>query len=138
MVAQEIQPVLLGPIPERYKPIIELQREVYLAGLEYMTPGREFADMIDFVNNYGAARGMRTEILMHGRGCGDDGPLLTPNDRGDNARDVRIEKGNVWVWKPTATSADGKTSFSWGDCVLVTENGGQQLVPREIGMVSVS
>jgi len=137
MVAQEIQPILLGAIPERYKPVIELQRELYLAGLEYMTPGREFADMIDFVNGFGASRGMKTEILMHGRGYGDDGPLLTPNDRGENSRDVHIEKGNVWVWKPTATSADGKTSFSWGDCVLVTENGGVQLVEREIGMVTV-
>jgi Xaa-Pro dipeptidase len=137
MVAQEIQPVLLGPSPERYKPLIELQREVYFAGLEYMTPGREFADMIDFVNGYGAARGMKTEILMHGRGYGDDGPLLTPNDRGENSRDVRIEQGNVWVWKPTATSADGKTSFSWGDCVLVTDKGGTQLVAREPGMATV-
>ncbi len=137
MVAQEMQPVLLGPVPAHYQPVIELQREIYQAGLEYMTSGREFADMIDFVNGYGAKRGMKTDILMHGRGCGDDGPLLTPGDRGERSRDVRIEKGNVWVWKPTAFSADGETTFSWGGCVLVTERGGVPLVPREVGMVTV-
>jgi Xaa-Pro aminopeptidase len=137
MVAQEMQPILLGPIPEVYKPVIELQRELYYAGLDYMTPGREFGDMIDFVNGYGVRRGMKTSILMHGRGFGDDGPLLTPTDRGDSSRDVRVEKNNVWVWKPTATSADGKTSFSWGGCVLVTEHGGEPLAKREPGMISV-
>ncbi len=137
MVAQEMQPVLLGPLPEHYRPVIELQREVYQAGLAYMTPGREFADMIDFVNGYGARRGMKTEILMHGRGYGDDGPLLTPSDRGENSRDVRIEQGNVWVWKPTAFSADGRTSFSWGGCVEVTDRGGVPLVPRAVGMVTI-
>jgi Xaa-Pro aminopeptidase len=135
MVAQEMQPILVAsPVPERYKPVIDLQRQVFLDGLKYMTPGREFADMIDWTNGYGEKLGMKTDILMHGRGYGDDGPLLTPSDRGDNSRDVRIEKGNVWVWKPTAFSADGKTSFSWGGCVLVTENGGVPLVQREIGM----
>ena len=137
MVAQEMQPILLGPIPERYKPVIDLQREIHQAGLAYMTPGREFADMIDFVNGFGARRGMKTDILMHGRGYGDDGPLLTPSDRGENSRDVRIEKNNVWVWKPTAFSADGATTFSWGGCVLVTDQGGVPLVPREVGMVTI-
>lgn len=136
MVAQEMQPILLGAIPERYRGVIELQRELYYAGLEYMTPGREFGDMIDFVNGYGAKRGMKTSILMHGRGCGDDGPLLTPTDRGDSSRDVRVESNNVWVWKPTAVGSDG-TSFSWGGCVLVTDTGGAPLARREPGMVSV-
>jgi Xaa-Pro aminopeptidase len=137
LVAQEMQPILLGPVPEAHRPVIELQRELYQAGLEYMTPGREFGDMIDFVNGYGARRGMKTSILMHGRGYGDDGPLLTPTDRGDSSRDVRIEKNNVWVWKPTAMSADGNTSFSWGGCVLVTEHGGEPLVRREPGLISI-
>ena len=132
LIAQELQPVYLGPIPERLKPLIELQREVYEAGLAYMTPGREFADMIAYINGYGAKYGLKSEILMHGRGYGDDGPLLTPRDQGENSRDVRIEKNNVWVWKPLVYSADGGTQFTWGGCVVVTEKGGEQLVPREV------
>jgi Xaa-Pro dipeptidase len=131
MVAQEMQPMLLGLVPEPLKPVIELQRELFYAGLEYMTPGREFGDMIDYVNNYGKRKGMRTSILMHGRGYGDDGPVLTPHDTGEYSREVRVERHNVWVWKPTATSADGSESFSWGGCVRVTDQGGVQLVPRQ-------
>jgi hypothetical protein len=93
--------------------------------------------MIDHINGYGAKRGMKTEILMHGRGYGDDAPLLTPQDRGERSRDVRVENGNVWVWKPLAYDADGKTSFSWGGCVRVTEQGGVPLIQREVRMVTV-
>jgi Xaa-Pro aminopeptidase len=137
MVAQEMQPMFLGPIPEKQKPVIEVQRELYYAGLAYMTPGREFGDMIDYVNNYGSKHGMKSSILMHGRGYGDDGPLLTPRDLGENSRDVRVEKNNVWVWKPTVISGDGQESFSWGGCVMVTDKGGVQLVEREPELISI-
>jgi Xaa-Pro dipeptidase len=137
-MAQEDQPVLLGPIPDAWRPVIDLQREVFQAGLEYMTPGRSFEDMIDFVNGFGASRGMKTLILMHGRGVGDDGPLLTPRARGENIRDIRIEKGNAWVWKPYAMSSDERIQFVWGGDVIVGDHGGEVLFKRPHGMVSIT
>jgi len=74
---------------------------------------------------------------MHGRGYGDDGPLFTPQDRGERNREVRIERGNVFIWKPIAMSADEEIQFSWGGCVLVAEKGGEPLVRRTPGMVSI-
>ncbi|MPZ15581.1 MAG: M24 family metallopeptidase [Chloroflexi bacterium] len=137
LVAQEKQPILLGPIPERYKPVIDLQRNVFYAGMTYMTPGREFGDFIDYVNHFGDRKGMRTSITLHGRGYGDDAPLLTSRETGATMRDVRVERGNVWVWKPSAQSADGSASFSWGGCVLVTDTGGVQLVQRTPDLLSI-
>lgn len=136
-VSQEDQPILLGPIPEAWKPVIELQREVFYAGLEYMKPGTEFADLIDFVNGFGARRGMKTLILMHGRGYGDDGPLLTPRATGEQIRDIRVEQGNAWVWKPYAMTADERIQFVWGGDVVITERGGEVLFKRPHGMVSI-
>lgn len=139
LVAQELQPILLGPIPEEWKPVVELQREIYEGGLAVMKPGSSFADLIAFTNGLGERRGIKSLILMHGRGYGDDGPLLTPQDRTyERVRDVRMEKGNVFVWKPIAMSADERIQFSWGGCVLVTEKGGEQLVKRTPGMVSIT
>ena len=138
LIAQEVQPMYLGPIPEEWKPVIELQREIFEGGLECMKPGQLFGDLIDFVNGLGPKRGLNSLILMHGRGYGDDGPLLTPQHRGEKSRDVAFEKGNTFVWKPIASSGDGKFQFSWGGCVVVNENGGQPLVKRNHGMVSVS
>jgi Xaa-Pro aminopeptidase len=136
-VAQEDQPILLGRIPEEWKQVIELQREVFEAGLQSMKPGTTFGELIDFVNGFGARRGMRTLILLHGRGLGDDGPLLTPRARGEGVRDLRIEKGNAWVWKPYAMSADERIQFVWGGDVVVTERGGEALFRRPHGMISI-
>lgn len=138
LIAQEQQPILLGPIPDEWKPAIELQRDVYVAGLEFMKPGRLFGEFMDLVNGFGEKRGMKTLMLMHGRGYGDDGPLFTPQDRGERNREVRMQKGNVFIWKPIAYSGDGTFEMSWGGCVLVTEKGGEPLVRRNPGMVSIT
>jgi hypothetical protein len=137
LIAQEQQPMILGAIPDDWKPAIDLQREMYYAALEYLTPGRPFAELMDLINSFGEKRGMRSQLLMHGRGYGDDGPLFTPQNRGMRNREVAIEKGSVFIVKPIAHSADGKFDTSWGGCVLVTDKGGEPLVKRTPGMVSI-
>jgi len=57
LIAQELQPILLGAIPEAWKPVVDLQREVFYAGLELMRPGTPLGELIDFVNGFGAKRG---------------------------------------------------------------------------------
>ncbi|HYY24706.1 MAG TPA: M24 family metallopeptidase [Candidatus Udaeobacter sp.] len=138
LIAQEQQPIFLGPIPEAWKAAIKTQRDLYYAGLEQLIPGKPFAEFMDFVNTFGEKRGMKSLMLMHGRGYGDDGPLFTPQNRGARNRDVLIEKGNVFIVKPIVSSADGSFDTSWGGCVLVTEKGGEPLVKRTPGMVSIT
>lgn len=138
LIAQEQQPILLGQIPDQWKPAIELQRDLYMAGLEQLRPGKPFAEFMDFINGFGEQRGLKSLMLMHGRGYGDDGPLFTPQNRGERNREVLIEKGNVFILKPIAYSADGTFETSWGGCVLVTEKGGEPLVRRTPGMISIT
>ncbi|MPZ13024.1 MAG: hypothetical protein GEU73_01125 [Chloroflexi bacterium] len=52
-------------------------------------------------------------------------------------RDVRFEKGNAWVWKPYAMTADNRIEFVWGGDVVVTDQGGEVLFKRPPGMVSI-
>ena len=138
LIAQEQHPVLLGPVPERMKPVEELQRDVFYAGLDYMKPGRTIGELMDFTNGFGAKRGMRTLILMHGRGYGNDGPLLTPADtRAEHFRNVVIEKGNVWVWKPIAYSADGHLQMSFGGVTIVGDEGGVLVTGRTPGIATI-
>jgi Xaa-Pro dipeptidase len=138
LIAQEQQPIFLGPIPDLWKPAIEAQRDLYYAALEQLMPGRPFGEFMEFVNGFGEKRGLKSLMLMHGRGYGDDGPLFTPQNRGTRNRDVRIEEGNVFIVKPIVSSADGSFDTSWGGCVLVTEKGGEPLVKRTPGMVSIT
>src|ERR1044071_5435557 len=75
LIAQEQQPILLGRIPDPWKPAIDLQRDLYVAALEQLRPGKPFGEFMDFVNGFGEKRGLKSLMLMHGRGYGDDGPL---------------------------------------------------------------
>jgi hypothetical protein len=138
LIAQEQQPIYLGAIPDAWKPAIELQHDMYYAGMEHLIPGRPFAGFMDLINGFGEKLGMKSQLLMHGRGYGDDGPLFTPQNRGGRNRDVLIEKDCVFIVKPIAHSADGSFDTSWGGCVLVTDKGGEPLVKRTPGMVSIT
>jgi Xaa-Pro aminopeptidase len=137
-VAQEDQPILLGPIPEEFKPLVDLQRDVWETGLAMLKPGLTFGELIDFAMSFGTPRGLRTSLTMHGRGIGDDnGPLISPRATGEAIRNLRLEAGNVYIWKPSAHSANGRLSFQWGGDVLVTDHGGERLFKRAHGLVSV-
>jgi Xaa-Pro dipeptidase len=138
LIAQEQQGIVLGPIPDEWQRVVELQRDLFCAGLEQMKPGVGFSEFVDSTNGFGEKRGLKSQTLMHGRGYGDDGPLVTPQDRGERVRDVVMQEGNVFVWKPIAKSSDDKIEYSWGGCVLVTEKGGVQLVQRTPGMISIT
>jgi Xaa-Pro aminopeptidase len=138
LIAQEQQPIFLGPIPDAWKPAIELQRDMYYAALEHLTPGRPFGEFMDLINGFGEKRGMKSQLLMHGRGYGDDGPLFTPQNQGARNRDLLIAKDCVFIVKPIAHSADGTFDTSWGGCVRVTNKGGEPLVKRTPGMVSIT
>jgi Xaa-Pro dipeptidase len=138
LIAQEQQPILLGPLPEAWQAAHEMQRDLYYEALPQMTPGKQFGEFMDFVNSFGAKRGLKSLLLMHGRGYGDDGPLFTPQNRGARNREVRLEAGNVFIVKPIALTADESFETSWGGCVLVTEKGGEPLVKRTPGMVSIT
>jgi Xaa-Pro dipeptidase len=138
LIAQEQQPIFLGPIPSAWQPAIELQRDMYYAALEHLTPGQPFAEFMDLINGFGAKRGMKSQLLMHGRGYGDDGPLFTPQNQGGRNRDLLIEKDCVFIVKPIAHSADETFDTSWGGCVVVTDKGGEPLVNRTPGMVSIT
>jgi len=79
MVAQEVQPIVVGAIPDGWTTAFDLQREVFEAGLERMQPGLSYSEFLQFINNISAPPGYRIRVTMHGRGAGDDGPVITPS-----------------------------------------------------------
>jgi hypothetical protein len=51
--------------------------------------------------------------------------------------DLPIRRGNAFVWKPVAMTADERIGFAWGGPILVTESGAEKLFTRAHGMVSI-
>lgn len=137
-LAQEDQPILLGPVPEAWKRIIELQRELWNETLAAMRPGVSFGELIDSIAAFGQRRGVRTGLTCHGRGLGNEGPILTPRTLGEGVRDVRVQRGNTFVWKPSVGTADGEISYVWAGSVVVSENGAEKLAQRPVDMISIT
>lgn len=139
MVAQEVQPILVAPIPEEWQRAVELQRKVFYGGLERMKPGLKYIEFIDYIQKeIPMPSGFRATVTMHGRGAGDDGPLVTSRSQNEKIRDLTMEKGNAWVWKPAILSDDGKIEFQFGGTVALTEKGGETLFTRQPGLVSTA
>jgi len=137
-LTQVSQPVLLGNIPEAWKPVIALHREIYEAGLAQIKPGASFGALVDLAADLAARRGMKAVARLHGCGYGDDGPLLTAKSSREALRNLAMEPGNAFVWKPVAMTADERIQFSFGGPVLVTERGGENLFTRPHGMVAIT
>jgi Xaa-Pro aminopeptidase len=137
-LTQVCQPILLGTVPDAFEPIIDAQREIYAAGLHQLKPGNTFQNVIEAAAQVGAKRNLRVIPQLHGCGYGDDGPLLTSASASKHVADLRIEKGNAFVWKPSVASEHGTIQFCWGGPVIVTENGAEALFKKKPGMVSIA
>jgi len=137
-LAQEDQPILLGAVPEEWKPLIELQRQLWHESLAVMRPGTSFGEVLDFISAFGPKHGVGTHVTCHSRGLGNEGPIVTPRTVGPNVRAVRLERGNTFVWKPSVESADGKHSYVWAGDVVVMEGGAEALPKRPVDIISIT
>jgi Xaa-Pro aminopeptidase len=69
---------------------------------------------------------------MHGRGAGDDGPIITNHARDPEQLAVQLEENMVFIFKPSAETPDGTEKYicTWGDTIVVTPKGGRRLGKR--------
>jgi Xaa-Pro aminopeptidase len=63
---------------------------------------------------------------MHGRGLGEDRPLLVGGDMTAETASFVLQEGNTFIMKPRLRAPDG-TAITWGDIVAVTPSGGRRL-----------
>lgn len=136
--AQTVQPVFVGLIHPVQSELIKVQREIFNRLMESLKPGVTVGELAALTQNTartaapnsGPAAGARGDLTMHGRGAGDDGPIITPHARSPKQLAVAMRENMVFICKPSAVSADGEYVCQWGDTVVVTKNGGRRLGKR--------
>ena len=85
--AQGVQPVFVEVINPVQAELIKVQREIFNRVIESLKPGVTVAELAELTKRTARAprqkavpaAGARGELNMHGRGQGDDGPIITPH-----------------------------------------------------------
>lgn len=136
--AQAVQPVFVEIVNPVQAELIKVQREIFNRVLENLKPGVTVGELAELTRRTadsaapktGPAAGARGDLTMHGRGAGDDGPIITPHARSSKQLNVAMRENMVFICKPSAISADGEYTCQWGDTVVATKNGGRRLGKR--------
>jgi len=136
--SQGVQPVFVEVVNPTQAELIKVQREVFNRVLENLTPEITVGELAEITKQAaqgaapksGPAAGARGDLTMHGRGAGDDGPIITPHAKSPKQLGVAMRENMVFVCKPAAISADGEYTCQWGDTVVVTTSGGRRLGKR--------
>lgn len=136
--AQGVQPVFVGVAHPVHQELIKVQREIFNRVMENLKPGvtvKELAELTlktgaAIVPKSGPAAGARGDLNMHGRGAGDDGPIITAHAKSPRQLSVALQENMVFICKPSAISADGESICTWGDSIVVTADGGKRLGKR--------
>jgi Xaa-Pro aminopeptidase len=135
--SQGVQPVFVAVADPVHQELINVQREIFNRVMENLKPGvtvRELAEITQKAGEKaapqsGPAAGATAQLTMHGRGAGDDGPIITSSARSPRHLGVTLRENMVFIFKPSARSTDGSIC-TWGDTVAVTANGGRRLGKR--------
>jgi Xaa-Pro aminopeptidase len=126
--------------------LFKVQKDVFDSLLEILKPGvtvRELAELTEKTGNSsrpksGPAANALVKLTMHGRGAGDDGPIITDSSQNERDLNVALKENMVLIFKPSAETAPGvpRSICTWGDTVVVTKSGGMRLgtFPHELAV----
>jgi len=137
-IAQALQPISLGPRPRELEKIFDATKIIFNRMLEFLKPGITFGEVAKFYQDEVQAAGYEPDgALMHGRGLGEDAPMLYGARSDFPEKDEKIKAGHVFVLKPAARKGFMRDSIRAGDTVAIEENGARRLGKRELNFVTV-
>jgi Xaa-Pro dipeptidase len=110
---------------------VKLLEEAFENVRARMKPGVTFGELNDCAELSAMGGRLVSGLGGHGRGTGDDGPLLTARRKlSPELRAMTIEENCCFAIKPSVSIDDRAEVFRWGDTVAVTKNGGVRLGTR--------
>jgi Xaa-Pro aminopeptidase len=136
--SQAVQPVFVEVADPVHKELIKIQREVFETVREMLRPGVTVKELSDAASaagrqaapSTGPAAGAVAGLTMHGRGAGDDGPIITSHARDPEQLATQLKENMVFIFKPHAQTANRSHICTWGDTTIVTAKGGRRMGKR--------
>ena len=136
--SQAVLPVFVQVVDPVHAELIKVQREMFDTLLPALKPGltvRELSELTAATGKKaaptsGLAAGAVSSLTLHGRGAGDDGPIITDHARDAAQLAVQLQDNMAFIFKPSTTTPDRSHICTWGDTVVVTPQGGRRLGKR--------
>jgi Xaa-Pro aminopeptidase len=138
--SQGVQPTFVEVADPVHVELMKMQKEVFNILIEMLRPGVTVGELVEkteegcakFSPKSGPAAGAVAKLTLHGRGQGDDGPIITGHAREPHQLAVTLHENMVFIFKPSAEihEAGRKAICTWGDTVIVGKNGGRRLGKR--------
>jgi len=144
--SQIVQPVFVEVANPIHVELMKVQQEVFAEVMAKLKPGltvRELALQTEKASDKarpksGHAANCIVKLTLHGRGAGDDGPIITNTSRNQRDLDIALKENMVFIVKPSVETANGTTKSicTWGDTVVVTQDGGKRLgtLPHDLAV----
>jgi hypothetical protein len=120
--------------------------------LAFLKPGVTAGQLVEKTRELGASvapksgplAGARARMTLHGRGLGDDHPLVLdggsagPDDVYEGTKrawETTFPENGVYICKPGIATADRRYHFEWGDTVRTTAKGAVRMGKAPHGII---
>ncbi len=135
--AQAAQPLVIGEPSSEAQEIFELNTRAFDRALAVLQPGSTWGEVEEEVTAIAEGTPYEIKLLLHGRGLGNDGPLLIPAGSHAFAQDFPIRANTTFILKPFALPKGAESPITrshdvtWGDTVVIREDGARRLGSRK-------
>jgi Xaa-Pro aminopeptidase len=137
-IAQALQPLSVGPKPRELDKIFDATKVIFDKLLAFLQPGLSFGEVVAFYQEEVQAAGYEPDgALMHGRGLGEDAPMLWGARRDFPEKNARLKAGHVFILKPACRQGFMRDSIRAGDTVAIEARGARRLGKRELKFAAV-
>jgi Xaa-Pro dipeptidase len=135
-VAQVTQQAFVGPVPPEYIEMFHIQQSALHACWDHLRPGTTLGELAELTEKSVQGTPYQARLIMHGRGLGDDAPMLIYSDEG--MRNWVIAENAVFMVKPVIMTEGRQKYVVWGDSVMVTPTGARRLGKRPPEIIAVT
>lgn len=148
--AQQIRTIAVHDCDPMFVEMSKVHSDLYPRLLEVFRPGITVGELIDKTIEVGKKVAVRSgplsdakaSLIVHGRGLGDDRPLLLTSldarpmyEGTERAMAYEFPENGVYIFKPTIATADKKYQFIWGDSVHLLRGGAKRMGRHPLGLI---
>jgi Xaa-Pro dipeptidase len=137
-IAQALQPISLGARPKELEKIFDTTKVIFEKMLKVLKPGSTFGSVVAFYQDEVKSAGYEPDgALMHGRGLGEDAPMLWGAVRDFPESQASLKEGHVFIFKPAARKGEMRDFIRAGDTVVIERSGARRLGKRELNFLAL-